>query len=110
MRQGLRKFPPLSRFCDPEFEFQVAKLRIGIPGEFQVAKLRIGIPGEFQVAKLRIGVGHGGFGVGWGSGGLYNYFKAAICLILASNTPPTPPMLVGGWRGTWGAGLSDLLP
>ena len=25
-------------------EFQVAKVRIGIPGEFQVAKARIGIP------------------------------------------------------------------
>ena len=35
-------------------------------------------------------------GLGWGSGGLYNYFKAAICLILASNTPPTPPHAEGG--------------
>ena len=32
-----------------------------------------------------------GLGLGWSSGGLYNYFKAAICLILASNPPPTPP-------------------
>ena len=39
-----------------------------------------------------------GLGLGWGSGGLYNYFKAAICLILASNTPPTPPHAGGGGR------------
>ena len=39
-----------------------------------------------------------GLGLGWGSGGLYNYFKAAICLILASNTPPTPPHAGEGGR------------
>ena len=33
--------------------------------------------------------------------GLYHYFKAAICLILASNTPPTPPHAGGGGMG-WG--------
>ena len=34
---------------------------------------------------------------------LFKYFKAAICLILASNTPPTPPHAGGGmgWGG-WG--------
>ena len=61
-------------------------------------------------------------GLGWGSGGLYNYFKAAICLILASNPPPTPPHARGGGRvgKGWAAwvggvgyltqGLSKLLP
>ena len=43
--------------------------------------------------------------------GLYNYFKAAVCLILGSNTPPTPPHAgVGGphagvWR--WGIWAKD---
>ena len=37
-----------------------------------------------------------------GKPGLNNYFKAAICLILASNTPPTPPHAGGGMG--WGEG------
>ena len=45
-----------------------------------------------------------GLGLGWGSGGLYNYFKAAICLISASNTPPTPPHAGEGGGGRWGGG------
>ena len=38
--------------------------------------------------------------------GLYNYVKAAICLILASNTQPTPSHAGGGGRGV---GLLKLL-
>ena len=48
---------------------------------------------------------------------LFKYFKAAICLILASNTPPTPPHAGGRGGGMgWGGvgylrqGLSKLLP
>ena len=63
----------------------------------------------------RTGVGTG-LGLGWGSVwvGLYNYFKAAICLILASNTPcPLPPRRPPAWGGGVGylrQGLSKLLP
>ena len=54
-----------------------------------------------------------GLGLGRGSGGLYNYFKAAICLIFASNTPPTPPHAgeeggqVGGGGMGWGGGVFE---
>ena len=60
---------------------------------------------------LGLGLGWVGLGLGWGSvwAGLYNYFKAAIWLILASDTPPPRPMPGGAGgrgggmgRGAWG--------
>ena len=62
------------------------------------------------------GMGWVGLGLGWGSvwvlAGLYSYFKAAICLILASNTPPPHHMPggEGGWGGVFEARIKQIAP
>ena len=92
------------RFQVRKLESQFGFLRPGIRLKTRFGVLRPGIRLGSQFGLLRPGIR---------IPGRKTYFKAAICSILASNPPPTPPHAGGGhgvgWVGYLRQGLSKLL-